>query len=78
MVRAFGGDVVSMSTAPELVTAGALGMEAVAFACVTNKAPGVEPGRKVEHQEVIDVMESRKPVLSRFLSAVLARFEEDH
>jgi purine-nucleoside phosphorylase len=77
MVRAFGGDIVSMSTAPELVTAGALGMEAVAFACVTNMAPGVVPGRAVHHDEVIEVMESRKAALSRFLSALLARFEED-
>ncbi|MGH2569721.1 MAG: purine-nucleoside phosphorylase, partial [bacterium] len=77
MVRAFGGDIVSMSTAPELVTAGTLGMEAVAFACVTNMAPGVVPGRVVHHDEVIEVMESRKAALSRFLSALLARFEED-
>jgi purine-nucleoside phosphorylase len=77
MVRAFGGDIVSMSTAPELVTAGTLGLEAVAFACVTNMAPGVVPGRAVHHDEVIEVMESRKAALSRFLSALLARFEED-
>ena len=77
MVRTFGGDVVSMSTAPELMAAGALGLEAVAFACVTNMAPGVVPGREVNHEEVIEVMESRKAVFSALLTAVLTRFEEE-
>lgn len=77
MVRTFGGDVVSMSTAPELAAAGALGMEAVAFACVTNMAPGVVPGREVDHEEVIEVMEDRKTVFSALLTAVLARFGEE-
>ena len=76
MVSTFGGDVVSMSTAPELMAAGALGMEAVAFACVTNMAPGVVPGREVNHEEVIEVMESRKERFSRLLQSVLDRFEE--
>ncbi|MCA9750931.1 MAG: purine-nucleoside phosphorylase [Gemmatimonadetes bacterium] len=75
MVRTFGGDVVSMSTAPELTAAAALGMEAVGFACVTNMAPGVVPGRSVNHEEVIEVMEERKGRFSELLAAVLARFE---
>ena len=60
MSRRFGADVVSMSTAPELSSAAALGMEGVGFACVTNMAPGVVPGREVNHEEVIEVMEERK------------------
>lgn len=75
MVRRLGGDVVSMSTAPELIAAHSLGMEAVAFACVTNMAPGVVPGREVTHGEVIDVMEAGKKTFSALLSAVLGAFE---
>ncbi len=75
MARTFGADVVSMSTAPELITAASLGMEAVAFACVTNMAPGVVPGRQVSHEEVIEVMEAKKARFSELLSVVLARFE---
>jgi purine-nucleoside phosphorylase len=78
MARQLGGDVVSMSTAPELIAAASLGMEAVAFACVTNMAPGVVPGREVNHEEVIEVMEARKGRFSELLSAVLARFELEH
>jgi purine-nucleoside phosphorylase len=77
MSHRFGADVVSMSTAPELSAAAALGMEAVGFACVTNMAPGVVPGREVNHEEVIEVMEERKGRFSELLSVVLARFEAD-
>lgn len=75
MVRTLGGDVVSMSTAPELIAADALGMEAAAFACVTNMAPGVLPGAEITHDEVIDVMEAGKQRFSALLAAVLAGFE---
>lgn len=75
MVRRLGGDVVSMSTAPEILAADALGMEAAAFACVTNMAPGVLPGAEVTHDEVIEVMEAGKQRFSRLLSAALAAFE---
>jgi purine-nucleoside phosphorylase len=75
MARTLGADVVSMSTAPELIAAGAFGMEAVGFACVTNMAPGVVPGRDVNHDEVIEVMESRKDRFTALLAAVLARLE---
>ena len=75
MVRTLGGDVVSMSTAPEILAADALGMEAVAFACVTNMAPGVLPDAEITHDEVIEVMEAGKQRFSALLSAVLAAFE---
>jgi purine-nucleoside phosphorylase len=75
MVRTLGGDVASMSTAPELISAGALGMEAVAFSCVTNMAPGVVPGREVNHDEVMEVMDARKERFSELLACVLERFE---
>jgi purine-nucleoside phosphorylase len=75
MARQLGADVVSMSTAPELIAAGGLGMETVAFSCVTNMAPGVVPGRSVDHAEVIQVTKSREEQLTRLLAAVLSRFE---
>ncbi|MFN8177984.1 MAG: purine-nucleoside phosphorylase [bacterium] len=75
MARQLGADVVSMSTAPELIAAGGLGMETVAFSCVTNMAPGVVPGRAVDHAEVMEVTKSREELLTRLLAAVLSRFE---
>ncbi len=71
MARSLGADVVSMSTAPELIAAGGLGLETVAFSCVTNMASGVVPGRTLDHEEVIAVTRSREVVLTRLLSALL-------
>lgn len=75
MARLLGADVVSMSTAPELIAAAGLGMEAVAFSCVTNMAPGVVPGRSVDHGEVIEVTKAREEHLTELLGLVLERFE---
>jgi purine-nucleoside phosphorylase len=76
MARALGGDVVSMSTAPELIAAAALGMERVAFACVTNMAPGVVPGREVTHDEVIEVMQSGRARFAALLAALLRGLDD--
>jgi purine-nucleoside phosphorylase len=73
MARFLGADVVSMSTAPELIAAGGLGMETAAFSCVTNMASGVVPGKTVDHEEVIAVTKSREEILTRLLSSVLDR-----
>jgi purine-nucleoside phosphorylase len=75
MARFLGADVVSMSTAPELIAAGGLGMESAAFSCVTNMAPGVVPGQAVNHDEVIEVTRTREEQLVRLLSCVLEAFE---
>lgn len=74
MARNFGADAASMSTAPELIAAAGLGMEAVAFSCITNMAPGVVPGRPVNHEEVIEVMQARRGRFSALLGAVLETF----
>jgi purine-nucleoside phosphorylase len=74
MARNFGADAASMSTAPELIAAAGLGMEAVAFSCITNMAPGVVPGRGVNHEEVIEVMQARRGRFTALLSAVLETF----
>ena len=76
MVRTLGGDVVSMSTAPELISAASQGMDRLAFACVTNMAPGVVPGREVTHDEVIEVMEAGKKRFTALLAALLRAFDE--
>jgi purine-nucleoside phosphorylase len=75
MARRLGADVVSMSTAPELIAAGGLGLEAVGFSCVTNMASGVVPGRTVDHEEVIAVTRANEAALTGLLSALLARID---
>jgi purine-nucleoside phosphorylase len=73
MARKLGADLVSMSTTPELIAAGALGVEAVAFSCVTNMAPGIVPGNVVNHDEVMDVMNASRERCAALLAAVLEK-----
>jgi purine-nucleoside phosphorylase len=75
MVRAFGADLVSMSTTPELIAAEALGMESVGFSCVTNMASGVLPGRTLHHDEVIEAMNAARERCAALLAAVLEEIE---
>ena len=60
---------------PELIAAGALEIEAVAFSCVTNMAPGIIPGRAVNHDEVIEVMNASRERCAALLAAVLEKLE---
>jgi purine-nucleoside phosphorylase len=76
MAQRLGADLVSMSTTPELIAAGALGIEAVAFSCVTNMAPGIIPGRAVRHEEVIEVMNASRERCAALLAAVLEKLEQ--
>jgi len=73
MARKLGADLVSMSTTPELIAAGALEIEAVAFSCVTNMAPGIVPGNVVNHEEVMDVMNASRERCAALLAAVLEK-----
>lgn len=75
MAQKLGADLVSMSTTPELIAAGALGIEAVAFSCITNMAPGIIPGRAVHHEEVIEVMNASRERCAALLAAVLEKLE---
>ena len=46
MLRTLGADAVGMSTVHETIQARALGLEVVAFSCLTNWAAGLSPGWK--------------------------------
>ena len=52
-LRAAGADAVGMSTAHEVATAHALGVECAAVSCITNRAAGLSAG-PLSHQEVIE------------------------
>lgn len=73
MAQRLGADLVSMSTTPELIAAGALEIDAVAFSCVTNMAPGIIPGRTVRHEDVIEVMNASRERCAALLAGVLEK-----
>ncbi len=49
-----GAHAVGMSTVPEVIAAGALGIRALAFSLITNRAAGMGKG-SLSHQEVVKV-----------------------
>lgn len=55
MARMLGADVVGMSTVPEVIAAGHLGMRVCAVSCITNYAAGLTADR-LTHEEVLDRM----------------------
>ena len=70
MVRVCGGDLVGMSTAPEILAAAELGFEAAAIGFVSNMAAGLGDGA-LSHQEVMDLANERGKDLAELLEHVL-------
>jgi purine-nucleoside phosphorylase len=77
MLRSLGGDVVGMSTVPEVIVALALGLRCLALSMVTNKGTGLadEP---LSHQEVVDVGRRAGRNVGRILEGVLCSLAEHH
>jgi purine-nucleoside phosphorylase len=70
MFRAWGGDAVGMSTAPELVVAQHAGMRALAISLISNLA--LPDGSPANHAEVIEAGEEAKPRFGALLKGILA------
>lgn len=70
--RVLGGDVVGMSTSPELIEASRLGVPAVAISMVTNMAAGVQKG-KLDHSEVKVAAESRKDDFAKLVKELIVK-----
>ncbi|HKB42568.1 MAG TPA: purine-nucleoside phosphorylase [Gemmataceae bacterium] len=71
-VRAAGGDAVGMSTAHEVETGRALGLECAAISCVTNKAAGLG-GAPLDHRDVLEVARRTADRLADLIERLLRR-----
>ena len=72
MLRAIGADAVGMSTVPEVLVAGHMGIPVLGISCITNMAAGILP-QKLTHQEVIDTTGRVKQRFASLLQKVIPR-----
>ena len=70
MFRSLGGDVVGMTSVPEVVLAREASLCYATIALVTNYAAGIST-RPLSHQEVLAAMDSAQGVLRQIILAVL-------
>jgi purine-nucleoside phosphorylase len=70
LTRAVGGDLVGMSTVPEVLAARHMGLRCLAISCVTNMAAGVLP-EPIEHDKVLEVGASAQGRLTALLRELL-------
>lgn len=70
--RAFGADVVGMSTVVEAIAANHMGMKIVGISCVSNLAAGISPTPLSEEE----VLEAGKKVAATFTKLVTGVIEE--
>ncbi len=71
-IRTLGADVVGMSTVPEVIAAGHMGMEVLGFSLVANAAAGIT-GQALSEQEVLDAAEAAKERFSRLICGCVER-----
>jgi purine-nucleoside phosphorylase len=76
MVRVLGGDLVGMSTVPEVILARYFGLRVAAVSVVTNLAAGVE-GASPSHQETKDTATETADTFKRLIRSIVAELPHD-
>lgn len=72
MYRKMGGDLVGMSTVPEVIALRHMGKKVVALSCVSNLAAGMD-GSNLDHNSVLDAVKVSHKVLIQLVSGVVAK-----
>ncbi|MEY8750713.1 purine-nucleoside phosphorylase [Alkalicoccobacillus gibsonii] len=72
MLRNLGGDVVGMSTVPEVIVASHAGMDVLGISCVTDMAIGEEIAG-ITHEEVMEVATRTKPLFIKLVKELVAQ-----
>lgn len=70
LTRAVGGDLVGMSTVPEVLAARHMGLRCLVISCVTNMAAGVVP-EPIDHELVLEIGAAAQGSLTALLRELL-------
>lgn len=74
MLAKLGGDVVGMSTVPEVIAARHTGLEVLGISCITDMAIGGEV-ESISHEEVVAMANRTKPTFARLVRAIVNEVE---
>jgi purine-nucleoside phosphorylase len=69
-MRIMGGDMVGMSTVPEVILASSLGMKVLGLSLITNMAAGISP-KPLSHQEVIETSKAASPKFKALVKGII-------
>ncbi len=76
MVQGVGGDAACMSTVPEILAAGQIGLRVVGISCITNYGTGIS-GEPLDHREVIETADRVAARFRMLVSGILAIFHQE-
>jgi purine-nucleoside phosphorylase len=74
MLRNLGGDVVGMSTVPEVIVASHASMKVIGISCITDMAIGEEL-QGITHEEVVEVANRTKPKFIKLVKEIVSTVE---
>ncbi|GAE30972.1 purine-nucleoside phosphorylase [Halalkalibacter hemicellulosilyticus] len=74
MLRKLGGDVIGMSTVPEVIVARHASMKVIGISCITDMAIGEEI-QGITHEEVVEVANKTKPIFIKLVRELVAKVE---
>lgn len=73
--RSLSGDAVGMSTVPELITAGELGLSTLAISCITNYAAGIA-SQPLNHGEVLETADRVSNRFTKLLTRIIGLLKD--
>lgn len=70
MIKNIGGDIVGMSTVPEVIIARSVGIRVLGLSVISNMASGIT-GRPITHEEVIETTQKAADRFRRLLTGIV-------